>query len=155
MAQHGGSTLDDLHKPPKRVMALVPARRLVYADSELAAAANWGPLCPTLGSGKGRPSRIDGLLVDTNGDGCIRASPWRTRSLIKGEACMGTRCTWWPYRRRNSAGSGFDAATYLRLTWRQAPCMRPSISGRFDEAVQFGPRAGRTHPSATSKPPPS
>ena len=54
---------------PLRVPPSVPAslltRRLVDADLELASALGRDPLCSYRGPEGTRPSRIDGLLVDT------------------------------------------------------------------------------------------
>ena len=70
-----------LPPPPPSVLASLLVRRLVDADLELASAFGRGPLCSYQGPQGTRPSRIDGLLVDTrlaallHAASCYRAGP--------------------------------------------------------------------------------
>ena len=57
--------LDHLLWAPPSVLASLLVRRLVDADLELASAFGRDPLCSYQGQEGTRPSRIDGLLVDT------------------------------------------------------------------------------------------
>ena len=66
--------LDDLLQAPPTLQGLLLTRRLVDADSELAAAAGRPPLCSYAGVRGGRPTRIDGLLVDTRLAALFRGS---------------------------------------------------------------------------------
>ena len=66
--------LDDLLQAPPTLQGLLLTRRLVDADSELAATAGRSPLCSYVGVRGGRPTRIDGLLVDTRLAALLRGS---------------------------------------------------------------------------------
>ena len=59
-------------------------RRLVDADLELASAFGRDPLCSYQGPGGMRPSRIDGLLVDTRPAALLHAAELLPRGAIPG-----------------------------------------------------------------------
>ena len=71
--------LHELLQAPPTLQRLLLTRRLVDADSQLAAAGR-PPLCSYVGVRGGRPTRIDGLMVDT-----------RLAALLRGSGAAGVR----------------------------------------------------------------
>ena len=96
MARHGtapqlvGGDLNfDLDYPlraPPSVLASFLTRRLVDADLELASALGRDPLCSYQGLEGTRPSRIDGLLVDTRLATLLHTAERVPRGAIPGHA---------------------------------------------------------------------
>ena len=72
--------LDYLLRAPPSVLASLLTRRLANADLELATALGRVPLCSYHGPEGTRPSRIDGLLVDTR----LAALPHAAEQLPRG-----------------------------------------------------------------------
>ena len=94
MAQHwaapqlvGGNLNFDLNhllRAPPPILAALLVRRLVDADLELASAAGRAPLCSYQGPEGTRPSRINGLLVDTRLVALLRTAKVLPRGAIPG-----------------------------------------------------------------------
>ena len=69
-----------------KVLASLLTRRLVDADLELASALGRDPLCSYRGPEGTRPSRIDGLLVDTRLATLLHAAELLPRGAVPGHA---------------------------------------------------------------------
>ena len=85
----GGDLNFDLDYPlraPPSVLASLLTRRLVDADVELASALGRDPLCSYQGPEGTRPSRIDGLLVDTRLVTLLHTAERLPRGAIPGHA---------------------------------------------------------------------
>ena len=77
----------DLNCPPRAPPSILESlltRRLEDADLELATALGRGPLCSYHGPEGTRPSRIDGLLMDTRLVALLHAAEWLPQGAISG-----------------------------------------------------------------------
>ena len=90
----GGDFNFDLNYPlqaPPSILASLLTRRLADADLELATALERDPLCSHRGPEGTRPSRIDGLLVDTRLAALLHAAERLPQGVISGHTpvCFG------------------------------------------------------------------
>ena len=76
--------LDRLLRAPPSILGALLVLRLVDADLELASATGRAPLCSYQGPEGTRPSRIDGLLVDTQLAVLLRTAEVLPRRAIRG-----------------------------------------------------------------------